>query len=194
MALLSAEMILGDYCQSRVGYQPLAAKLLQQNLPPPCLGGVELPRRHKFPVGEMREPLFSSLDADELLDITPPRRQVLVAKRPIDANSLACICLEVEIAPAIDAAPPHDRATTDLTAANPVEGLAVRSRVRIVEVVDEKLACVFVAGAGVPLHRLISLELLAIAHSAIALLPRPHVLDVVDRWIDRASCFQYDCL
>src|SRR5436190_1532628 len=128
MALLSAEMILGDYCQSRVGYQPLAAKLLQQNLPPPCLGGVELPWRHKFPVGEMREPLFSSLDADELLDITPPRRQVLVAKRPIDANSLACICLEVEIAP------------------------------------------------------------------AIARLPRPHVLDVVDRWIDRASCFQYDCL
>ena len=194
MALLPAEMVLSENCEPGIGDQSLTAKLLQQNLPPLRLGGVELPRRLEFSVGKMREPLLASLNADELLDVAPPRRQIVVAERPIDAESLARVGLEVEIAPAIDTATPHDRAPADLTSANPVEGLALRSRVRIVEIVDEELSGVFVAGTGVALDRLVPLEPLAVAHATVALLPRTHVLDVINRWIDRPSRFQHDRL
>src|SRR5439155_26668333 len=136
-----------------------------------CFSSVELPRRHELSVGQMRQTFLATLDADELLDVAPPRRQILVAEWPVDAEAFACVRLEIEVAPAINAATPHDRATTDLSPANPVKGLPFRRRVRIVEIVDEELARVFIAGAGVSLNGLISLELLSIAHASIALLP-----------------------
>src|SRR3954469_10870092 len=111
----------------------------------------------------MRQAFPASLHANELLDIAPPRRHVLVADRPVDAHSFARVRLVVEIAPAKDAAAPHDRLAADLPAANPRERLPFRRRVRVVEVVDEELARVFVAGPALTLDRLIPLEPIAVA-------------------------------
>src|SRR5205814_10532910 len=99
----------------------------------------------------MRETFFSSLNADELLDVTPPWRQILVAERPIDADSFPRVRLDVEIAPSIDAAPPHDRPSADLSATDPVERLPFGGRLGTVELVDGRHSRVFVARASVSL-------------------------------------------
>src|SRR6266550_53203 len=104
----------------------------------------------------MCEILPSSLDSDELLDVAPPRCQILVTERPIDADALARVGLEVEIAPAIDAASPHNRASANMPPAYPVKRLPLGKRVGIVEIVDEKLAGVLVAGTGMSLDGLIA--------------------------------------
>src|SRR3954464_9478912 len=137
----------------------------------------------------MRQAFPASLHANELLDVAPPPRLVLVANRPAHAHSFAPFRLVVEIAPAKDAAAPHDRLAANLPAADPRERLPFRRRVRVVEIVDEELARVFVARAPLTVNGLISLEPVAVAHSPIALLIRHHVLDVVHREIDRTSRF-----
>ena len=142
----------------------------------------------------MREVLVAPLDADELLDVAPPRRHVRVADRPVDGDALFRVRLVVEIAPPVDAPAPHDGAAADLSSANPVERLVVRVRIRVVEIVDEELARVLIAGAGVALDGLIALDAIAVAHAAIAQLVRHHVLDVVDGRIDRASRLEHDRL
>src|SRR5437762_3598891 len=136
----------------------LAAELLEQDIPAFRLGRVQLPRRQEFSVRQVRQVFLASLDANELLDVAPPRSQIFIAKGPVDAISLACVRLEVEIAPAIDAAPPHDRAPADVSSADPIERLPVRKGIRIVEIVDEELARVLVAGTGVALDRLKALQ------------------------------------
>src|SRR4051812_14389257 len=120
----------------------------------------------------MRQAFAASLDADELLDVAPPRRHVVVADRPVDGDSFAGVRFVIEITPAKDAAAPHDRLATDLPAANPRERLAFRRRVRVVQIVDEELARIFVARAALALDRLIPLEPVAVAHSTVALLIR----------------------
>ena len=80
--------------------------------------------------------------------------------------------------------------SSSLPAAYPRERLPLRRRVRIVEIVNEKLACVFVARAALGLNRLIALEAIAIAHTAVSLLVRHDVLDVIDSWIDGAARFE----
>src|SRR5262245_3754392 len=140
----------------------------------------------------MREVLAPALDSHEPLDVTPPGREVLVAERPVDGDALARIRLEVEIAPPVDATPPHDRPPAHLAAANPVEGLVLGERVRIVEIVDEDLARILIAGARVPLDGLVALEALAVAHATVAFLVRGHVLDIVDRRIDRPARLEHD--
>src|SRR4051812_25732514 len=142
----------------------------------------------------MREAFAASLHADEFLDVAPPRSHVLVANRPVDTDSFPRVRLVIEITPAKDAAAPHDRLATDLPAANPRERLSFRRRVRVVEIVDEELASVFVARAALTLDRLIPLDPVAVAHSTIPLLIRHHVLDVVDRRIDRTARLEHDCL
>src|SRR5206468_10981964 len=126
MTLLPAEVVLGDYRKSGIGDEPLPAELLQQDLTSSCLGRVELPGPLELSVRKMREIFLPSLDANEFLDVAPPRRQILVANRPIDAVSLARVRLKIEIAPAVHAATPHDRSAADLTTAYPVERLSIR--------------------------------------------------------------------
>src|SRR5690242_3272457 len=138
----------------------------------------------------MRQSFTSALYADEFLDVTPPRRHVLVADRPVDSDSFLQIRFVVEIAPAEDAASPHDRLATDLPPANPRKRFAVGSRIRIVEIVDEEFARVLVTRTALALHRLVALYPIPLTHAAIALLIRHDMLDVIDRRIDRSSRFQ----
>ena len=76
-------------------------------------------RLEEFPVGELRQSLSLPTDTHKHLDIVVPGRDVGIADRPVDADAFAGVRLEVQIAPAIDLAPPHDRAPADLAAADP---------------------------------------------------------------------------
>src|SRR5207253_1129871 len=84
---------------------------------------VELHRREELSVRKLRHSLMRSIDARVLLDVVVPRRNVGVADRPIDRNSFLRVRLEIEIAVAVALPPPHQRASTDVIAAVPVEAL-----------------------------------------------------------------------
>src|SRR6266516_6223613 len=136
--------------------------------------------------------LATSLNSDELLDVTPPRREIAVANWPVDAEAFLRVRLKVEITPSVDAPSPHDGASTHLPAAYPVERLVFRERVRIVEVVYEKLGRPLVARAGMSLNGLVTLGSPAVAHSSITQLVRTHLLYVIDDRVDRAARLEYD--
>jgi len=87
------------------------------------LDAVQRHRLEEFAVGELRQPLRLAADADEGLDVVVPRGDVRVANRPVDADAFARVRLEVEVAPTIDLAAPHDRAPPTWRAANPRERL-----------------------------------------------------------------------
>ena len=192
VALLAPAMIFSQHGQARVGDHSLAPEFGEQDVARLLFGGIQRPWCLELAVGHLWEILPTPLNSDEFLDIAPPRSQILVPQRPIDAVALFRICFEVEITPAVYAPPPHDRATSNLAPSYPVEGLVVGKRVRIVEVVDEELGRPLVAGARMPLDGLIPLDLFAVAHASIALFPRKDVLDVVHRWINRPSRFEHD--
>src|ERR1051325_2957605 len=102
----------------------------------------------------MSETFAPALHPDEFLDVTPPWRHVLVSNRPVDRDAFLQVRFVVEVAPAENAATPHDRLAAHLAAANPRKRLALGSRIRVVEIVDEKIARVLVAGATLRLNRL----------------------------------------
>src|SRR6185369_15272018 len=79
MTLLSAEVILGDHRESHVGDESLTVELGEQNFARLCFGRIQRPRGHEFAIRQMRETFAPTLDTDELLDVTPPRRHILVA-------------------------------------------------------------------------------------------------------------------
>src|SRR5258708_20401447 len=105
----------------------------------------------------MSEVFLAPLNVVEPLDMAQPWGDVVVPDRPVDAEAFFGVRLEIEIAPAIDTPPPHDRASAHLPAPNPVERFVVGKRIGVVEIVDEELARGFVPGACVPLNRLLPL-------------------------------------
>src|SRR5258705_13945478 len=187
MTLLSPEVVLRQHREPHVGDHSLATKLGEQTLPAPLFRGVHRPRLEELSIRQLRETLGTALDADELLDVAPPWRNVLVPEGPVDRYALLQVRLVVEIAPAEYTPAPHYRLSADLPAAYPRKRLPLRRRVRIVEIVDEKLASVFVAGAALGLDRLIALQTIAIPHTPVSFLVRHDVLDVIDGGIDRAG-------
>ena len=56
-------------------------------------------------------------------DVVVPRRDVLVADRPVDGDAVFRVRLEVEVAPAVALTPPQQRAAADVIAAIPIEAL-----------------------------------------------------------------------
>src|SRR5258705_5706213 len=187
MALLPAEVVLRQHRESHVGDHSLATKLGEQNLPASLFRRVHRPWLEELPIRQLRETFGTALDADELLDVAPPWRNVLVPEGPVDCYAFLRVRLVVEIAPAEYTPAPHYRLSADLPAAYPRKRLPLRCRVRVVEIVDEKLARVFVAGAALGLNRLIALQAIAIAHAPVSFLVRHDVLDVIDSGIDRAA-------
>src|SRR3954464_982365 len=177
-------MILAENSEPHVGHDALAIELRQQDFASFLLRGIHRPRLQEFTIRQLRESFVPSLDPDELLDVAPPRRHVFVANRPVDRDAFACVRLVIEIAPAENAATPHDRLSANLPASYPREGFALRRRIRIVEIVDEELARVLVARSALTLNRLIALELIPIAHATVSLVVRHVVFAVVDRGID----------
>src|SRR5262249_53362012 len=105
----------------------------------------------------------------------------------VGAEAVARVGREVEVAPAVDLAAPHDRAPADLASADPVEARAVAERVRVLEVVDEELAAPLVAGVALALGGLVPLLPGAVGPAAEMELPGLDVHRVVGGGIGRAA-------
>src|SRR5216684_970154 len=173
---------------------PLAPEPLGDAVPDILLGAVQGHGRQELAVRELRQAERFARDPDELLHVVVPRRDVGVADRPVDAEAVPRIRLEVQVAPAVHLPAPHDGLTAHLAAADPVERLVGIEGVWVVAVVHEELAAVLVAGIAVALDELIVLERLAVAEPAELHLPRRHVLDVITRRIDRPSGLEHERL
>src|SRR3989449_8754822 len=143
------------------------------------LGAVQRHRGKELAVGQLGEAELRPGNADGLLQVVVPGRDVGVADRPVRAEAVLRVRLEVEVAPAVHLPAPHDGAPSHLPAADPVERLAGIERVGIVAVVHEELAAVLVAGVAALLDRLVALPRLAVALAPGAPLPRPPLVHVI---------------
>src|SRR4051812_20235294 len=127
----------------------------------------------------MREPKVLAAHADEAVHMVVPGGNVRIANRPIDADAVAHICLEVQIAEAIDLTSPDDGLTTDLTRAQPVEG-SVRGRaIRIEHVIGPEDVAHLIEARGVPLDRLPRGERAPVAEAAEVHVPRRNMFLVI---------------
>ena len=148
-------------------------------------------RREKFSVGQLRQAFGLAANAGELFHVVVPGRDVRIADRPIDRDSVLQIRFKVEIAPAIALAPPSERFSAHLAAANPGKMLAGSGGVRIFKVIDEKFVGVFVASViNLTLNGLRPLAFRAIVPSAIFQVVHRNVLDVVLLRNDGAARFE----
>src|SRR6266849_4606537 len=173
------------------GHDAIFREVLGDGILDGQFGAIHLHGRQELAVGELGQTLGLAADADEILDVIVPRSNVLVANGPVDSDTLAQIGFEVQVAPAIALAAPHDGAPADMTAANPEKGLTGIGGVGVFEVVDEKLVRVLVADAvTLALDRLRFQPLFAIVPAAVLQLPRGHVFDIVLLGNDGAARFE----
>src|SRR6185436_17465026 len=113
----------------------LALELVRHRLLQMSLDAIELHGRQEFAIGELWQSLRAAADADEALDVVVPRRDLGIAHRPVDSDSVLCVRPEVDVAPAIAMPAPQDGAAADVVTADPIEALDLS--VRMLGVVDE---------------------------------------------------------
>ncbi len=82
--------------------------------------------------------------ANKRLYIVVPRRNVLVADRPIHSVSVFYICFEVQVAPTVSLSGPKQRTAADNVRTNPIKSFYFC--VRIFKVVDVEVFVVFLKG------------------------------------------------
>src|SRR4029077_17865130 len=99
---------------------------------------------------------------------------------------------EFVIGEPIALAGPAERLAADLASADPDEWFVRRKRVGVLEIIDEKLMAIFVAGIAEALHRLILEKPLLIAEAAKLQLIRPDVLGKVAGGNPRRAGFEHD--
>src|SRR5450631_4363656 len=116
-----------------------------------------------------------------LLHVVIPRRELLVANRPVDGDTVLCVDAEVEVAPAVALASPCQRTAADLIAAIPVEPLHLRvGRLLLIDPEGEVLLV-----EQVPLEHLVSLFHRCRSAASMQVFPRrlggvDVILDVLD--------------
>src|SRR3569833_357247 len=106
--------------------------------------GTHFKRRKVFAIGQRLQAVPVSANAREFLDVAVPRRNVLIADRPVDSIPETLGSRKFEIAPALAGPPPHDRLTANLVAADPVERLFLY--VGMLLVFYKKVLCVLAEG------------------------------------------------
>ena len=144
--------------------------------------------RQKLSVGQLRQALARSTDTDIAFDHVVVGLKFLVADGPIFAVAVASGSLEFIVAVAIAFARPAERLSSNLTAANPKEGFVRGKGVGVLQIVDEELMAVFVAGVAQALHRLRLKQALLVAKAAELQLVGPDVFgEIACRYTRRAS-------
>src|SRR6266550_9041978 len=133
------------------------------------LRAVEIERRQKLAVGHCFEMIGVPADADELLDVGVPRRDVVVADRPAHPVPELLRSHELVLAPALTGASPDDRLAAHLITADPVERLLLD--VRVVAVLDEEVHGVLAVTRCLADQRIL-LEDLTRQRAAVPELPR----------------------
>jgi hypothetical protein len=86
----------------------LAADLLRDALLEVELDAVELHGRQEFSIGQRRNTFLTAADARESFHVVVPRRDLVVAHRPRDADPLFRIRFEIHRAEAITLPRPHE--------------------------------------------------------------------------------------
>src|SRR4029077_8167489 len=104
------------------------------------LDAVEVERREILSIGHRLEAIRFSAYSDESLDVSVPRRDVVVTDRPVDPVTLSFRRGEFVLAPPLAGPSPDYRLAADLIAANPVERFFLH--VRVVTILDEEVRCV----------------------------------------------------
>ena len=173
---------------------PLPGEMLRDAVLDHLLRAVQRHRREELAVRELRQAERFARDPDELLHVVVPRRDIGVADGPVDAEPVARVRREVEVAPAVHLPTPHDGLAAHLAAPDPVERLVGIEAVGVVAVVHEELAAVLVARVAMALDELITLERLAVAEAAELHLPGRHVLDVITGGVDRSAGLEHQRL
>src|SRR5215510_6320939 len=174
------------------GHHPFAIERLENFRTNVAFDDGQLHRRQKLAVRQLRETFACARDADELLDVGVPRRDVGVANRPVVAVTVLRVRLKIQVAPTIDLPAPRDRPTTDLASAEPLEWRVLRGGVWILRVLHEELRSDFVARVAAALDGIVALERFAVAESAEGHLPRLDVFDEVGLGIDRSTSLQHE--
>ncbi len=186
----AAPVLASEHRDPAHGEHPVPSEAPGKGLPHHVLGAVELHRRKELPVGKLRQPLLPPGDADEVLDVVVPGRNIFIAKRPVDGEAVPQVGFEVEVAPPVGVAAPHDGAPADLTAPDPCERFVGVVRVGVLAIVHEELARPLVAGVALPLNRLVLQESCPIAEPAKPHLPRGNVLHIVALGRDGTARFE----
>jgi hypothetical protein len=92
---------------------------------------------HELAIGKLGKIFDGAADASESLNVIIPRRDILIADRPVDGDAFLRVGFEIEIAEAIALTPPHQRAAADVITAEPIEGFLLD--VRALGFVDPKV-------------------------------------------------------
>ena len=156
---------------------------------------VEFEGGQEFAVRQHREAFLAAADAGVALDVAVPRRQVGIADRPVGAVAILQVGLEIQVAPAVGLARPHQRLAAQLVPADPAEGPAGRRRIRHVAVVVEELLRVFVEGIALALDRELFFRHARVDLAAVRHGPRIAVFaDVADAMLHRPSALDHQRL
>src|SRR5213080_2786213 len=123
MARRAAAMRRGEDRDPADRHDPLGGEPLGDAVPDHLLGAVQRHRRQELPVGQLRQSQPLAAHPDEPFHVVVPRRDVGVADRPVHAEAVPRVGLEIEIAPAVYLPAPHDGLAADLAATDPVKRL-----------------------------------------------------------------------
>jgi hypothetical protein len=194
VARRTAVVILGENGHAADGHDALALEGRKEPLARSALNTGHLHGRQEFAVRQLRQALACARHTDEAFDVRIPGGDVPVADRPVVAVTILRVCLEVQVAPAINLAAPRDGAPPDLTAAKPAERRAFGVRVRILEIVDEEFVAELVAGVAVALHGPFPSQRPVIAPAAERNLVGLHMLDKILGRVDGPARLEHERL
>src|SRR5690606_5633730 len=152
-------------------------------------------RLQEFAIRQLRQPLRLPRDTGELFHVGVPRRDVLVADRPIDAVAVPRVRFKVEIAPAIALPAPQHRASTQDVAAHPVERFLLVHDVRVETIVVPELPVLFFKPTEAALDGVVALVNLPVAVVAELVAPGRLVLALVVAYVlDLPPALEYQRL
>ena len=152
----------------------------------------QIHRRQKLSVRQLRQAFPRTAHPNVVFHQIVVGFEFLVADGPVFAVAVAGGGFEFVVAVAIAFARPAEGLAPDLASANPHERFVGGESVGMLQIVDEKLVAVFVAGVTQALHGLRLQQALLIAEAAELQLIRPDVLGEIASRNARRSSLKHD--
>ena len=95
-------------------------------------------RLNKVAIRQGFQAIFIARNPHKLFDITVPRRDVLIANRPIYRKSIALRTCKIKITPALRMSSPQERTTAHVIGLNPIVGLVLD--IRLLPIFGQKMS------------------------------------------------------
>src|SRR4051794_32498591 len=80
----------------------------------------------------MCDTITTAANTNKFFYIRIPGCYVFITNRPIDGDTLFCVCFEIEITPSLGPSCPQQRFATELVSSYPVKGLCLHVRMFII--------------------------------------------------------------